>query len=262
MTNRYTIEAFPQERKLIMDSVRLGQRRPMISGFIEVDVTEARALVRAQGLSFTAFLLTCLGKAVAEHKHVQALRNWRGQLVIYEDVDVSILIETTVNDHKYPVAHVVRATNRRDIAEITAEIRHIQNNPKQSATLSAWKSPIKLFMRLPTFMRLPFYRFITMSPQRVQKMSGTILLTAVGMFGDGNGWGSGTGLMLHSFGVLVGGIGKKPGVIVAENGEEQIAIREYLSLTVSFDHDIVDGAPAARFTSRFKELIESSWRLN
>lgn len=24
---------------------------------------------------------------------------------------------------------------------------------------------------------------------------------------------------------------------------------------VTFDHDIVDGAPAARFTSRFKELL-------
>ncbi len=26
---------------------------------------------------------------------------------------------------------------------------------------------------------------------------------------------------------------------------------EYLSLTISFDHDMIDGAPAARFTQRF-----------
>ena len=39
------------------------------------------------------------------------------------------------------------------------------------------------------------------------------------------------------------------------------AIREYLSLTISVDHDLVDGAPAARFTGRLKELIESGYGL-
>ncbi len=34
-----------------------------------------------------------------------------------------------------------------------------------------------------------------------------------------------------------------------------------LSVTVSFDHDIVDGAPAARFTSQLKSLIESGYGL-
>jgi hypothetical protein len=33
--------------------------------------------------------------------------------------------------------------------------------------------------------------------------------------------------------------------------------RDYLSLTVSFDHRMIDGAPAGRFTERLKELIES-----
>jgi pyruvate/2-oxoglutarate dehydrogenase complex dihydrolipoamide acyltransferase (E2) component len=33
--------------------------------------------------------------------------------------------------------------------------------------------------------------------------------------------------------------------------------REYLCLTLSMDHDIILGAPAARFTQRLRELIES-----
>ena len=36
----------------------------------------------------------------------------------------------------------------------------------------------------------------------------------------------------------------------------QTVIRDYLSLTLSFNHDLVDGAPAARFTEELKELIE------
>jgi pyruvate/2-oxoglutarate dehydrogenase complex dihydrolipoamide acyltransferase (E2) component len=35
-------------------------------------------------------------------------------------------------------------------------------------------------------------------------------------------------------------------------------VRDYLQLTVSFDHDIVDGAPAARFTKRLVELLETA----
>ena len=57
--------------------------------------------------------------------------------------------------------------------------------------------------------------------------------------------------------MTVGGIAEKPGVV---NGT--IAIREYLSLTLSVNHDIVDGAPAARFTERLKELIESGYGLD
>jgi pyruvate/2-oxoglutarate dehydrogenase complex dihydrolipoamide acyltransferase (E2) component len=56
--------------------------------------------------------------------------------------------------------------------------------------------------------------------------------------------------------VTLGGIEEKPGVV---NGE--IAIREYLSVTISFDHDVIDGAPAARFAQRLKELIESGYGL-
>jgi pyruvate/2-oxoglutarate dehydrogenase complex dihydrolipoamide acyltransferase (E2) component len=37
-----------------------------------------------------------------------------------------------------------------------------------------------------------------------------------------------------------------------------VEIREYLDLTLSVDHDIVDGAPLARFTNRFRGFIESA----
>jgi pyruvate/2-oxoglutarate dehydrogenase complex dihydrolipoamide acyltransferase (E2) component len=53
--------------------------------------------------------------------------------------------------------------------------------------------------------------------------------------------------------ITLGGIGQKPGVV-----KRRIEIREYLSLTVSVDHDIVDGASATRFAKRLKELIEVS----
>ena len=36
-----------------------------------------------------------------------------------------------------------------------------------------------------------------------------------------------------------------------------LEVREYLCLTLTLDHDLIDGAPAARFARRLTELIES-----
>ena len=50
----------------------------------------------------------------------------------------------------------------------------------------------------------------------------------------------------------IGSIINKPVLI-----DNKIENREHLCLTVSFDHDIVDGAPAARFMNDLIEEIKS-----
>ena len=39
--------------------------------------------------------------------------------------------------------------------------------------------------------------------------------------------------------------------------ENQIEIHEFISLAVSFEHDVLDGAPAAWFIRRLKKLVEN-----
>lgn len=56
--------------------------------------------------------------------------------------------------------------------------------------------------------------------------------------------------------VTVGGIGHRP---VLVDGE--LENRDHLSLTISVDHDIIDGAPAARFVERFRQLAEEGYGL-
>lgn len=72
----------------------------------------------------------------------------------------------------------------------------------------------------------------------------------MGMFGKGAGWA--IPLTYHTLDVTLGGIAGKPGVV-----DGQIAIRVSLCMTLSLEHTIIDGAPAARFCARLKELIES-----
>jgi pyruvate/2-oxoglutarate dehydrogenase complex dihydrolipoamide acyltransferase (E2) component len=77
-----------------------------------------------------------------------------------------------------------------------------------------------------------------------------VTVTAVGMHGRGPGWG--IPLSVWTVAVTVGGIGRRP--ILTDGALEA---REFLCLTTSFDHDIVDGAPAVRFMSRFAALLRS-----
>jgi pyruvate dehydrogenase E2 component (dihydrolipoamide acetyltransferase) len=50
-----------------------------------------------------------------------------------------------------------------------------------------------------------------------------------------------------------------PKQVVVEADTEQVAIRHMLSLSLTFDHRLVDGAPAARFLQRVKQLVEKPY---
>lgn len=250
----YQVVLYPKMRRMEAAMLRSAQRTPMIHGLIEVDVTRARAHLReyqaktGEHLSFTAFLATCLGKAVDEHKAVQASRKGSKHLILFEDVDVFTWIERDVAGQKEIMPHIIRAANRKTFREIHHEIRAAQV-----------QDVAKALKRYQVFQFLPIWLFrfllwmLGRYPQVLKKYSGTVGITALGMFGKGAGWGI---PIAEALMITVGGIGEKPGVV-----DGQIAIREYLSLTISFNHDIVDGAPAARFTERLKELIESGFGL-
>lgn len=55
----------------------------------------------------------------------------------------------------------------------------------------------------------------------------------------------------------VGRIVAKPVVL----GTEEVVVRRMMYLSLSFDHRIVDGAPAARFLQRIKQLVERPYLL-
>jgi pyruvate/2-oxoglutarate dehydrogenase complex dihydrolipoamide acyltransferase (E2) component len=94
-------------------------------------------------------------------------------------------------------------------------------------------------------------RFIRMASRSVSMVGryGAISVTAVGMFGK-------DALFFVPLGgavlVTVGSIVER--VRIADGKPEA---REHLCLTVSFDHAIVDGAPAARFAKRLSEIMSS-----
>ena len=129
----YTTRPFPAFRQLVIDGMEIASRKHWIHGLIEVDVTKPRQRLRemkeqtGESFSFTAFLIYCCAKAVDENKDVHAYRDWRNRLVIFDDVDISIPVERSTEDHEEVLQLIVRAANRKPIAAIQQEIRQAQS---------------------------------------------------------------------------------------------------------------------------------------
>lgn len=110
---------------------------------------------------------------------------------------------------------------------------------------------MRAFLTLPGFSRAVDWSVITGQPKGFKRLGGTVGMSAIGMFADGAGWGIPTSF--PALMVTLGGIEKKPAVV-----NDRIEVREFLSVTLSVDHDIVDGAPATRFARRLRDLVESA----
>lgn len=251
MADAYSVEPFPRMRQLVLDSGWMGRRKNMIHGFVEIDVTQARQRMRQyrEKLSFTAFLLASVGQAVAADKRVHGCLDWRNRLIVFDDVDAMITIEVPTEDGSFPLIQPIRRINLRSVVDIHREIRAVQANPRQSEGM---QSPLlRTFYYYPGFLRHAAYRILERNPQWRKEFAGTVGFTSVGMFGKGGGWG--LGMPIHTLAITVGGISEKPAVVAGE-----IVVRELMSVTLSFDHDVVDGAPAARFAQRFIDLVEQA----
>ena len=248
----YKVMPFPRVRQPIVDALRQAKRLSVFHALLEFDITDARRMVRefrkeTRGpLSFTAFFVFCLAQAVDEHKETHAYRKG-GKLIVFDEVDIAVDIERDIADEGkapiYPL--VIKGANRKSLREIHDEITAAKR--EDTSRIAKWTGR---YWYLPGFVRALVWRVWLGSPYWRKKLTGTVGISAVGMFGAGAGWG--IPISTYTLGITVGGISERPGLM-----KGQVVPREYLSITASFDHDIVDGAPAARFVQRLKELVES-----
>ena len=257
MTEEYFLEPFPPIRRATVDLLAASSRKHMIHGLIELDVTSTRQVLRAyrrmmdQAVSLSSYLIYCCARAVEKTPHVQAYRDYRNRLYIFKNVDVAAPVEREIAGNKEIVPCIIREANLKSPVEI-------QNLLNQAQTMQVERSRVfslmKIYVLIPRFIRKSFFRFMDLFPKLMKKNGGTVMVSSLNMFGDGTGWG--IPLASHTLNLTLGGMTRKP-VVVGDKVENH----EFLCVTVSIDHDLVDSAPAARFIHDFKELVEKSARL-
>jgi pyruvate/2-oxoglutarate dehydrogenase complex dihydrolipoamide acyltransferase (E2) component len=169
------------------------------------------------------------------------------KLVLFDDVTVNTLFEREVDGEAVPEGCPIREAQRKSFREIHREIREAQDH--RSDRLGSLSGTPWLVSILPESLFRVFVRLASRSV-RIAQHYGVVSVTAIGMFGSGAAWG--IPLTAATVTATVGSIVRRP-VLVGGELQEQ----EHLCITVSFDHDIVDGAPAARFMKRLGEILSS-----
>ena len=246
------VRPFPANRRVVTAGMRAGRSKMPMYGLVDVDVTTANRLLASHEppSSLTAFVVATVARAVAAHPEVHAYRNWRGQLVIHRYVDVATMVEIPTRQGLFAIPHVIRDADVRGVPEITAELRRVKLEPATSFSTRWLERAGPAATRIPG--ALPAMYAVMARSAGIRQHVGTVAVTSVGMFAGGGGFGI-TPLSLMSAGVVVGGMSQRPRVV-----DGQIAIRDVLDLTLVIDHNVVDGAPAARFAAEFRDLLESA----
>jgi pyruvate/2-oxoglutarate dehydrogenase complex dihydrolipoamide acyltransferase (E2) component len=251
----YTSEKISINRKMVAASAAVTARKSTIHSLCETDVTVPRRMMRehqertGEKLSFTAYIVHCLAQVIKEHPHLNAFRKGN-RLITLDDVTVSVLVEREISGERVPEPLAIAAAQSltyRQINDLIRSARARNDSALGGFTGMTWIRHIPGFL-LKGFVRLAD-RNISLA-----KRYGKVAVTSVGMFSREPVWfiphGSGTVL------ITVGSMEKRM-VFNGANHEE----REFLCLTGSFDHAIVDGAPAARFMNQFLETLKSGMGL-
>ena len=253
----HTIHPYPKLRNFVLDVMEEGRRKNTIHSLFDVDVTHVRDHIRTYklatgtSLSFTGYIAHCYARAISEQKHMQALRQGK-KLYVFESVDIAVMVEKEVDGFIQPVNYIMRDAETKSLYEIHHELRRVQKIPVgQDMALNHIEH---FFFKLPHFLRKIFWYFSRKKPELRKQFLGTVGLTSVGMFGNGQNFLIPITPMPLT--LTIGTITKRP---VELDGK--LSNLEMLSLTISVDHNITDGGPLMRFISLLKEMITEGFNL-
>ena len=244
---------FAAMRRFVIDGGDRARKMNLIYFPFQVDVTAPRRRIRAFAtrcggtISFSAFVSYCYARAIDEDedRRMHAMRKGR-RLVAFDDVDVMVIVEKEVEGAVQPVHTIVRAVNKKDLPTVQGEIDRAAALPFEQMFSPTDRA---FFKWTPRPLRFLVYWLFRLFPALCKQFSGTTCVSSVAMFGAGAVYMLPVIPMTSA--LTMGGIETR-----REAREVGVEERELLSVVLSADHDIVDGAHVMRFITRFKELVE------
>jgi len=256
--SKYKIHKFPKSRIATIDVCEMGKRKHHVTAFLEIDVTSVKEKIKKYKkdvgkISFIAWLIKVIGHTVADKNTTAAYLMGKQRTMVFDDVNISFLIEKEINGEKVPLPAVIEKANTLEIETITKFL----NNSKQE-TLSDNQIVIqrrttrteRLYYHLPGFIRKAIWKFMLKRPKILFAKMGNVAVTSLGMYGKIKGWF--IPISIHPICFGIGSIMKRPVVV-----DDKIEIRDIMNMTVLIDHDVIDGGSMARFISALSKNMET-----
>lgn len=198
----------------------------------EVDATELvqmRRKLKADGSdivpSFTDLLAKLVAAALAEHPTLNATIDG-DELLLHRAINIGIAVDS----ERGLLAPVIRDADRLSLLELASISADLIKRTRDGA----------------------------ISAEELQ--GGTVTITNLGMYEID----AFTPIINLPQSAILGAGRVAPKQVVVDADAERLAIRQMMSLSLTFDHRAVDGAPAARFLQRVKQYVEAPylWLVN
>lgn len=221
----------PARRVTAQRMAENAQAAPHVTLTTEADATAlvgAREQISAEmgeKISYNALLVAIVTKALKEHPNVnaswtEAVSDQPSAVSFHNAVHVGVAVDTP----RGLFVPVVKDAGEKSLKQIHQEL-----NDLVSRTLEGLAKPDELRGGTFTITNLGMFEIDAFTP--------IINLPEAAILG-------------------VGRIVKKAVVETVPSGDDKIVVRAMMALSLSFDHRVVDGAPAARFLQRVKHLVE------
>ena len=244
---------FPKTRNVVLDILAEGRRKNIIQLLFEADMTAMRAQIARQTtasgkvVSITSYIAKILAGTVAAEPRMHAYRHKGDKLIMFADVDLSVMVEREIDGALLPLPYIVRTANHKSFIALDQELKSAK-----SAALFA-DGPMSAlearFFKLPRLLRRIVWYFARNDAHLFRELAGTVGITSMGMYAGGRSVVVPISPMTLT--LSIGGISSQ--AVVADG---IVVDREFIQLNLSADHDIIDGAPLTRFAATLRENLE------
>ena len=255
---KHRIQKFPKSRIATIDVCEIGKQKHHVAGMIELDVSMSRQKIREHNkanknkISFTAWLISVISCTIKKYETSSAYLKGKNKLMIFDDINVSIVVEKDMEGQKVPIPLIIEKANERSIESISKQIANAKDAKLTDKDIVLQRKTgqlEKVYYLLPGFIRRSVWRYMLKRPKLAFRKMGNVAFTSIGMMGKVNGWF--IPISVHPICFGIGSIMKKTAVI-----ENNIEIREMLNMTILLDHDVIDGAHVARFIRDLLKNVE------
>lgn len=258
MRHSYSYQRIPRSRIATFDVYSVALHKHHVSAMLEFDVTDSRRMLQelrrgGHAVSFNAWLIKSISQVLLQHKEAAAYLYSKRKLMVFDDINISVMVEKKIGGKKVPIALLLEKTNEKSALEINEEIEKAKTQELSGKEVLLRKKLTRIeniYFSLPGFLRRSLWRIMLKRPRSAYGRMGNVVITSVGMMGTIKGWFLHKSVHPLSFGI--GSVLKKPVVV-----GDLIKVREILNMTVLCDHDVLDGAPMVKFLNDLTHYIES-----
>jgi hypothetical protein len=181
----YRIQKFPKSRIATIDVCEIGKKKHHIAAMIEIDISASREKIKKYKketgrISFTGWLIYAISRTLKDYERAAAFLKGNRKVVIFNDINVSILVEKNIHGQKVPMPMIIEKANERSIESITNQITEAQNTELTDNDIvlqNKSNQMERIYYLLPGFVRRTVWRYLLEHPRIVYNRMGNASFT-------------------------------------------------------------------------------------